>query len=116
MARPQPVRINTIGRDAGRDYDQGTTFEESVVITQGMRLVREPMKTPIVKNLEKGNPRQTFVADLPPEEPSAYNLHQWVEVIHPFEDAYIVADLEKTCLAGQTKELPEKQQTRPTYQ
>ena len=38
MASAEPMRIDTIGRVAGREYDSGITFEEAMYMVQGHTL------------------------------------------------------------------------------
>ena len=108
MAAPTPVRVKTIGRTIGRDYDSGMTFEESMVRSEGLKLSKEPLKTPIVKNLEKGRPDEVNIPDLPLDSDPTNKLHQWVEIIHPYEDEVNIEELEKACLRNQTKDIPKK--------
>ena len=94
-----------MGRVAGRQHDSGLTFEESLSMTQGHTLSR-PLSVPIVKNMATG---QAFLADLPFIEPNTYGkLHQWVDIVHPFDDPINVQQLEELYMANRHADLPGK--------
>ena len=90
MASAEPQRLDTIGRVAGRVYDSGITFEEAKYMVQGHTLSK-PLPVPIVKNLESG---EASLADFPFDTDTASKLHQWVDVVHPYEEAHDLKELE----------------------
>ena len=95
MAAPRPVRVNTIGRESGRVYDGGFTFEEALIEADSLRLSKEPLQTPIVKNREKGLVGEVNIPDLPLVTEPANKLRQWIEIIHPYEETVSREDLEQ---------------------
>ena len=80
MASATASRVSTIARLVGDITDKGTTFEESLVLTQRMILDTNPLPKPIVKFKETG---ETFVQDLPFDDNCGQKLHQWVDLVHP---------------------------------
>ena len=85
MASAEPKRIDTIGRVAGRVYDGGITFEEAQYMVQGHTLSK-PIPIPIVKHLEVG---QTVLGDLPFVDEFAIKLHQFVDMVHPYDNGHL---------------------------
>ena len=111
MASEPPRRIQTIGRAMGRDYDEGVTFEEALLWTQSLKLSWPPLTTPIIKNVAKGKAGESAIADFPLDDNLGglhKKLHQWVEVIHPYEDPINATALETILMANQYNKLPEK--------
>ena len=111
MASAAPARFSTIGREAGRDYDVGVTFEETLQWTQPLKM-SDRLPNPIVKNIAKGTVGESAIPDLPLEMATNGQLHQWVEVIHPFEEPVAVSALEKTLLDNKYQDLPVKLSTK----
>ena len=91
MASAQPRRLDIIGRVAGREYDSGIIFEEALNMTQGHTLSK-PLSIPIVKNLQRG---ETALADLPFDSEPVNKLHQFVDMVYPYEETHDLKELEK---------------------
>jgi hypothetical protein len=104
MASAEPQRLDTIGRVAGRVYDSGITFEEAKYMVQGHTLSK-PLPVPIVKNMESG---EASLADFPFDTDTASKLHQWVDVVHPYEEAHDLKELETIFMGNRYKDLPGK--------
>jgi len=104
MASAQPKRIDTIGRVAGKVYDSGITFEEAQYMVQGHSLSK-PLPIPIVKSLEVG---QSALGDLPFVDEAASKLHQFVDMVHPYEESHDLRELETIFMSNRYKDLPGK--------